>query len=60
LGPIAIVGRPPITADPGERLVANALVRGMPAGRRKGSSGTVVGHACLWAKAIVRCGADRS
>ena len=33
--------------------VANALVRGMAAGRRKGSSRILAGHACVWAIAQV-------
>src|ERR1019366_4348348 len=39
--------------DRHDRNVANALVRRMVAGGRKGSSGTVVGHACFWAQAEV-------
>ncbi len=38
----------------GGSFVANALVRRVATGRRKRSSGTVVGHSSFWAIAGVR------
>lgn len=45
----SIVKRSSIGRSGRKPFVANAIDRGMTAGRRRGSSGTAIGHACLWA-----------